>query len=73
MCLSTSEWTLWRFLMSGCDAQKPKSRVGSGRAHAVRVLSREEKWLRAHQRHLSVAADGWDVILFGDDLIEAWR
>ena len=47
--------------------------MGSGRAHASRVLSHEEKWLRAHQRHLSVAADGWDVVMYGDDLVEAWR
>lgn len=61
------------FLMSVCGAQKPKPRVGSGRAHAARLLSHEEKWLRSHQRHLSLAADGWDVMLFGDDLVEAWR
>ena len=60
-------------LMSVICVQKPKTRMGSGRAHASRVLSYEEKWLHAHQRHLSLAADGWDVILFGDDLVEAWR
>ena len=48
-------------------------KVGSSRAHKARTLTAEEKWLRAHQRHLSVIGDGWDVIMYGDDLIEAWR
>ncbi|BDA49069.1 probable platelet-activating factor acetylhydrolase IB subunit beta at C-terminar half [Coccomyxa sp. Obi] len=50
-------------------------KVGSGQRHKSRqkALGAEEKWLRAHQRHLAEVREEHDVIFYGDDLIEAWR
>ncbi|CAL8463966.1 g3501 [Coccomyxa elongata] len=50
-------------------------KVGSGQRHKSRqkALGAEDKWLRAHQRHLAEVREEHDVIFYGDDLIEAWR
>lgn len=53
--------------------QKLRLKVGSARARKTRALSSEERWLQAHKRHLSVMGEAWDVIFYGDDLVEAWR
>lgn len=51
------------------------AKVGSGQRHKSRqrALGAEEKWLRAHQRHLLEVRDEYDVIFYGDDIVEAWR
>lgn len=51
------------------------AKVGSGHRHKSRqrALGAEEKWLRTHQRHLAEVREDYDVIFYGDDIVEAWR
>jgi len=63
---------------SGCLMLMQKKVAGRGGAHKVsahkaRHMGAEEKWLSVHQKHLDEVRDEWDVIFYGDDLVEAWR
>jgi hypothetical protein len=50
-------------------------KVGLGQRHKGQQhqMGAEEKWLRVHQAHLLELREPWDVILYGDDIVEAWR
>jgi len=51
------------------------AKIGAGQRYKSRqkALGHEEMWLRAHQRHLQEVREEYDVIFYGDDIVEAWR
>jgi hypothetical protein len=45
-------------------------KVGAAKPQA----SSEARWLDSHLRHVAEVKEGpYDVILYGDDIVEAWR
>jgi hypothetical protein len=54
-------------------AQRLRPKLGSARAYKAHFLSIEERWMHLHQLYRSVIDQGWDVIFYGDDLVEALR
>ena len=59
-------------LLMLCGVQRA-AKVGQRHKSRQKALGAEEKWLRAHQRHLAEVREEYDVIFYGDDIVEAWR
>ena len=55
--------------------QAPKAGLAARHKQgASKALSGEEKWLHSHLRLAAEAAEApHDVIMYGDDIVEAWR
>ncbi len=47
--------------------------MSPAKRHMGKQAGEGEKWLRAHARHLQEVKDGYDVIMYGDDIVEAYR
>lgn len=63
-----------RGVASALAAAQKVAKVGAAGRHKGKVaVGAEEKWLRSHLRHLQEVKDGYDVIMYGDDIVEAWR